>query len=165
MPSSSYTEYFELVHTSILQLKYRNKNKVGRRSSSLLLKEQTFGRLGALDVQILSTIKARALTEKQLCKRLRLNTLALSPLITELMLKGYVETFRKRKLYLLSREYLSITPEGLEALKKAKSPLENIIELIWERALETIENVKGGSPIIKVLLIFARLCFGKIATR
>ena len=131
----------------------------------MLLKEQAFGRLGTLDVQILSCIKAKALTEKQLSKRIFLDALALSPVVTELMLKGYVETFRRRKLYFFSREYLSITPEGLAALQKAKSPLQYIIELIQERALETIENITAASPILKILMIFARLCFGKIATR
>ena len=87
-----------------------------------------------LNVQILSCIKAEGQTEKQLSKKVGLDALALSPLVTELMLMGYVETLRRRKLYFFSREYLIITPEGLEALQEAKSPLQNIIELIRDRA-------------------------------
>jgi DNA-binding MarR family transcriptional regulator len=131
----------------------------------LLEKEHRVGRLGTLDIQILSCMKAKAQTEKQLAKKVGVDTLTLSPLVTELILMGYVETFRRRRLYLFSREYLSISPEGLAALQKARSPLQNIIELIRERALETIENIAAASPVLKILVIFARLCFGRIAIR
>jgi DNA-binding MarR family transcriptional regulator len=131
----------------------------------LLEKEHAEGRLGMLDAQILSCIKAEAPTEKQLAKKVGLDTLVLSPLVTELMLMGYVETLRRRRLYFFSREYLIITPEGLAALLKARSPIQNIIELIRDRAFETIENFTAASPILKILMVFAKLCFGKIAIK
>jgi DNA-binding MarR family transcriptional regulator len=123
----------------------------------LLEKEQTGRKLDTLNVQILSCLKAKAQTERQLSKKVNLDTLALSPLVTDLMLMGYVETFRRRRLYFFSREYLSITAEGLAALQKAKSPLQNIIDLIRDRALETVEDIAAASPIVKILVIFARL--------
>jgi DNA-binding MarR family transcriptional regulator len=123
----------------------------------LLEKEQTGRKLDTLNVQILSCLKAKAQTERQLSKKVNLDTLALSPLVTDLMLMGYVETFRRRRLYFFSREYLSITAEGLAALQKAKSPLQNIIDLIRDRALETVEEIAAASPIVKILVIFARL--------
>jgi DNA-binding MarR family transcriptional regulator len=123
----------------------------------LLEKEQTGRKLDTLNVQILSCLKAKAQTERQLSKKVNLDTLALSPLVTDLMLMGYVETFRRRRLYFFSREYLSITAEGLAALQKAKSPLQNIIDLIRDRALETVEDIAAASPIVKFLVIFARL--------
>lgn len=117
-----------------------------------------------MTVQVLGCIKAKAQTEKQLAKKIGIDNLALSPLVTELMLVGYVETSRRRSLFFFSREYFSITPEGLAALQKAKSPFQNIIELIQERALETIEDVAASSPVLKTLMVFAKLCF-KIVTR
>jgi DNA-binding MarR family transcriptional regulator len=112
-----------------------------------------------MDVQILSCIKAKPQTERQLAKKVGLAGVTLSPLVTELMLMGYVETFRRRRLYFFSREYLSITPEGLAALQKAKSPLQNVIELIRQRALETIENFAASSPALKILFILAKATY------
>ncbi len=114
------------------------------------------GKLSTLNVQILSCIKAKARTEKQLARKIGIGMLVLSPLVTELMLMGYVGTFRRRRLYFFSREYFSITPEGIEALEKARSPLQNIIELIRERALETVENIAAASPALKILLMFGK---------
>jgi DNA-binding MarR family transcriptional regulator len=121
-------------------------------------------RLSTLNVQILSCIKAKAQTEKQLAKKIGIDILILSPLLTELMLIGYVETFRRRRLFFFSREYFSITPEGLAALQKAKSPFQNIIELVREGVLETIDNITAASPVLKILMLFAKGCF-KIAVR
>lgn len=125
----------------------------------LLFEQHTGERLGSLDVQILSCIKAKAQTEKQLAKRTSADILVLSPAVTELMLMGYVETFRRRRLFFFSREYLSITPEGLAALEKAKDPFQNIIELIRERAVETIENVAASSPALEILFMFAKAMY------
>jgi DNA-binding MarR family transcriptional regulator len=117
-------------------------------------------RLDTVTVQILGCIKAKAQTEEQLAKKIGIDNLVLSPFVTELMLMGYVETSRRRRLFFFSREYFSITPEGLAALQKAKSPFQNIIELVRERALETIDNIAASSPVLKILVT----CF-KIATR
>lgn len=125
----------------------------------LLFENQRAEKLGALDIQVLSCIKANAQTEKQLAKKTGIDILTLSPLVTELMLMGYVETFRRRKLVFFSREYVSITPEGLAALEKAKSPLQNIIELIRERALEALENVTASSPALKILFVLGKATY------
>ena len=123
---------------------------------SLLEKEHASGRLEGLDILILSCIKTKAETEKQLAKKVGLDALALSPIVTDLMLKGYIETIRRRRLYLFSREYLLITPEGLAALQRARSPFQNMIELIRKMALEAIENVAATSPALKILFMFAK---------
>src|ERR671938_831608 len=86
--------------------------------------------LSKREIQILNCIRGQARTEKQIAKIARLDVVIISPLITELMLKGYVETIRKRRLFLFSREYCIITLEGLAALERAKNPFENLIERI-----------------------------------
>jgi DNA-binding MarR family transcriptional regulator len=121
--------------------------------------QQRAGKLGALDVEVLSCVKANAQTEKQLSKKTGVDILVLSPIVTELMLMGYVETFRRRRLVFFSREYVSITPEGLAALEKAKSPLQKIIELIRERALETLENIAASSPALKILFVLGKATY------
>ncbi len=108
------------------------------------------------EMQILNCIKGQSRTEKQIAKMIRLDIFIISQMITELMLKGYVETIRKRRLFFFSREYCIITVEGLNALEQARSPFENLVELIRERALETIDNIVSDSPILKLALMSAK---------
>ena len=115
--------------------------------------------LSKREIQILDCIRGQARTEKQIAKIARLDVVIISPLITELMLKGYVETIRKRRLFLFSREYCIITLEGLAALERAKNPFENLIELIKERTLETIDNMAANSPLMKLTLISAKAAY------
>src|SRR5215210_8603699 len=58
--------------------------------------------LSKREIQILNCIKSQSRTEKKIAKMVRLDSLIVSPLITELMLKGYVETIRRRRLFLFS---------------------------------------------------------------
>jgi DNA-binding MarR family transcriptional regulator len=116
-------------------------------------------RLDGLDIQILSCVKAKAQTEKQLAKSIKTDMLILSPVVTDLLLRGHVETFRRRRLYFFSREYITITTEGLAALEKAKSPFQNIIELIRERALEMVDNIVASSPALKILFMFGKAIY------
>jgi DNA-binding MarR family transcriptional regulator len=111
------------------------------------------------EMQILNCIKGQSRTEKQIAKMIRLDIFIISPMITELMLKGYVETIRKRRLFFFSREYCIITVEGLNALEQARSPFENLVELIRERALETIDNIAADSPILKLALMSAKAAY------
>ena len=111
------------------------------------------------EMQILNCIKGQSRTEKQIAKMIRLDIFIISPLITELMLKGYVETIRKRRLFFFSREYCIITVEGLNALEQARSPFENLVELIRVRALETIDNIAADSPILKLALMSAKAAY------
>jgi DNA-binding MarR family transcriptional regulator len=89
----------------------------------------------------------------------RLDILIVSPLITELMMKGYVEIIRRRRLFFFSREYCTITVEGLAALEQAKNLFENIVELIRERALETIDNIAADSPLLKLTVMSAKAAY------
>jgi hypothetical protein len=75
------------------------------------------------------------------------------------MLKGYVETIRRRRLFFFSREYCLITLEGLAALERARNPFENLVELIKERSLETIDNIAADSPLLKLAVISAKAAY------
>ena len=88
-----------------------------------------------------------------------LDTLIISPLITELMLKGYVETIRRRRLFFFSREYCIITTEGLDALEQARNLFENIVKLIRERAVETIDNIAADSLLLKLAVMSAKAAY------
>ena len=115
--------------------------------------------LSKREIQILNCIKGKSRTEKQIARMVGLDTLIVSPLITELMLKGYVETIRRRRLFFFSREYCIITADGLGALEQARSLFENIVELIRERAAETIDNIAADSPLLKLTVMSAKTAY------
>jgi DNA-binding MarR family transcriptional regulator len=115
--------------------------------------------LNKREIQVLNCMKGKSRTEKQIAKMIGLDTLIVSPLITELMLKGYVETIRRRRLFFFSREYCIITTEGLDALEQARNLFENIVELIRERAVETIDNIAADSPLLKLAVMSAKAAY------
>jgi DNA-binding MarR family transcriptional regulator len=115
--------------------------------------------LSKRETQILGCIKGQSRTEKQIAKMTKLDIFVISPLITELILKGYVEIIRRRRLFFFSREYCTITVEGLAALEQARNPFENLVELIRERALETIDNIAADSPLLKLAVISAKAAY------
>ena len=115
--------------------------------------------LSKREIQILNCIKGQSRTEKQIAKMIGLDTLIVSPLITELMLKGYVETIRRRRLFFFSREYCIITTEGLDALEQTRNLFENIVDLIRERAVETIDNIAADSPLLKLAVMFSKATY------
>jgi DNA-binding MarR family transcriptional regulator len=124
--------------------------------------EERVEELSKREIQILNCIKGQSRTEKKIAKMVRLDILIASPLITELMLKGYVETIRRRRLFFFSREYCMITVEGLAALEQARNLFENIVELIRERALETIDNIAADSPLLKLTVMSAKAAYNKV---
>jgi DNA-binding MarR family transcriptional regulator len=121
--------------------------------------EERVEELSKREIQILNCIKGQSRTEKKIAKMVRLDILIVSPLITELMMKGYVEIIRRRRLFFFSREYCTITVEGLAALEQAKNLFENIVELIRERALETIDNIAADSPLLKLTVMSAKAAY------
>jgi DNA-binding MarR family transcriptional regulator len=121
--------------------------------------EERVEELSKREIQILNCIKSQSRTEKQIAKMIKLDIFIVSPLITELMLKGYVETIRRRRLFFFSREYCIITADGLGALEQARSLFENIVELIRERAVETIDNIAADSPLLKLTVMSAKAAY------
>ena len=121
--------------------------------------EERVEELSKREIQILNCIKGQSRTEKKIAKMIKLDIFIVSPLITELMLKGYVETIRRRRLFFFSREYCIITADGLAALEQARSLFENIVELIKERAVETIDNIAADSPLLKLTVMSAKAAY------
>ena len=115
--------------------------------------------LSKREIQILNCIKGQSRTEKQIAKMARLDIFIVYPMITELMLKGYVETIRRRRLFFFSREYCMITVEGLAALEQTRNLFENIVELIRVRALETIDDIAADSPLLKLAVMFGKATY------
>ena len=69
--------------------------------------------LQRLEYQVLKSIKVKAKTEKTIARQLDINVSIISQIITGLMLKGFVERTRQRRMLFNSAEYFSTTIEGL----------------------------------------------------
>src|SRR5918997_2911541 len=132
------------------------KNQYQEQQQQQQQDEERVEELSKREIQILNCIKGQSRTEKQIAKMARLDIFIVSPMITELMLKGYVETIRRRRLFFFSREYCIITADGLGALEQSRSLFENIVELIRERAVETIDNIAADSPLLKLTVMSAK---------
>jgi DNA-binding MarR family transcriptional regulator len=77
------------------------------------------------------------MTEKKIAKEVSLDITIVSQLITELMLQGYVERIRKRKMYFSSREYFSATIDGLIALEASRP---NYYSGFWNQLLSLLKD-------------------------
>jgi DNA-binding MarR family transcriptional regulator len=139
-------------------LKQKEKKNQHQEQEQELRDKEPMG-LSKREIQILNYIKGKSRTEKQIARMIGLDTLIVSPLITELMLKGYVETIRRRRLFFFSREYCIITTEGLDALKQTRNLFENIMELIRESAVETIDNIAADSPLLKLAVTSVKAAY------
>jgi predicted transcriptional regulator len=89
--------------------------------SSLLLR---------LEYQVLKSIKVKSKTEKKIARQLSVNVSIISQVITGLMLKGFVERTRERRMLFYS-EYFSTTIDGLLALEANSAT----IMYPWSRVL------------------------------
>lgn len=145
--------------TAAMLKQNEKKNEYEEQQQQQQHDEERVEELSKREIQILNCIKGQSRTEKKIAKMIKLDIFIVSPLITELMLKGYVETIRRRRLFFFSREYCIITADGLAALEQARSLFENIVELIKERAVETIDNIAADSPLLKLTVMSAKAAY------
>ncbi len=106
--------------------------------------------LSKLEVKILECIKKEPKLEKKISKQVGLDTLIISPIITELMFKSYIERIHRKKMLFASKEYFYITMEGLTALEEAKSkdqPLNQLISIIKETIERKLFELSNDLPL------------------
>lgn len=112
------------------------------------MNEEKIHQLGKWEIQILQCIKAKSRTEKKIAKMIGLDSHIVSPLITDLMMNGYLEIITKRRLYFFFRKFYTLTPDGLAALEKAnRYSWDGIIMEIKSRVSEIIEDARDQSPV------------------
>ena len=106
--------------------------------------------LSKLERSILECIKKEPKLEKKISKQVGIDTLIISPIITDLMFKSYIERiYRKRRLF-SPKEYFYITMEGLRALEEAKSkdgPLNQLISIIKETIERKLFELSNDLPL------------------
>ena len=107
--------------------------------------------LSQWEAQILKCIKSKALTEKRIAKEVRLDIVIVSHIITDLMLRGYVERVRKRRMYFSSRDYFSATLDGLSALEASRRNYNGF----WNQLMSMVKDESE-----KMLLEFSSRSLG-----
>ena len=107
--------------------------------------------LSQWEAQILKCIKSKALTEKRIAKEVTLDIVIVSHIITDLMLRGYVERVRKRRMNYSSREYYSATLDGLSALEASRRNYNGF----WNQLMSMVKDESE-----KMLLEFSSRSLG-----
>jgi DNA-binding MarR family transcriptional regulator len=103
--------------------------------------------LSRLEMGILESVRGGSRHEKAIVKDVRLAEPIVAEVVTDLMFKGYIERRRRRWMLFFSREYFSITFEGLAALEDAtRSDLDRIMEILKERGQQMVDAILEEMP-------------------
>jgi predicted transcriptional regulator len=97
-------------------------------------------------MRILESVRGGSRHEKAIVKDIRLAERIVAEVVTDLMFKGYIERRRRRWMLFFSREYFSITFEGLAALEAARSDLDRIMEILKERGQQMVDAILEEMP-------------------
>ena len=106
--------------------------------------------LSKLELRILECIKKEPKLEKKISKQVGLDTLIISPIITDLMYKSYIERIYRKRMLFSAKEYFYITMEGLMALEEAKNkerPLNQLISIIKETIERKLFELSNDVPL------------------
>jgi len=107
-------------------------------------------------MKILKCIKSKAKTEKKIAKEVTLNMSVVSPIITDLMLRGFVQRTRRAKMYVSSREYFSATIDGvtaLEATRRGNGVFWNqLTALLYDNIERMISDLSEKSLTFRIIL-------------
>jgi len=118
--------------------------------------------LTRFETLILRCIKGNPKTETKISKEVKINLPIVSELVTDLMLRGYIERIRRRRVLFTSREYFSTTLEGLIALEiaqranKNRDFLSQVFVTLMDKSQKILDGISSDSIILKLLLGIAR---------
>jgi DNA-binding MarR family transcriptional regulator len=101
-------------------------------------------------MSILECIKKEPKLEKKISKQIGLDISIISPIITDLMFKSYIERIHRKRMLFSSREYFCITMEGLMALEEAKStrqPWNQLTSIIKETVERKLVELSDDLPL------------------
>jgi len=99
------------------------------------------------EARILKVVRGEARQEMAIARSIQLNELIVSEFVTDLMLKGYIERRRRRWMLFFSREYFSITLEGLAALEATESGVDRMMEFLKDGQRLAGEIVAAMPPL------------------
>ena len=106
--------------------------------------------LSKYEMSILECLKKEPKLEKKISKQIGLDISIISPIITDLMFKSYIERIHRKRMLFSSREYFCITMEGLMALEEAKRtgrPWNQITSFIKETVERKLAELSDDLPL------------------
>ena len=118
--------------------------------------------LTRFETLILKCTKGSPKTETKISKEVKINLPIVSELITDLMLKGYIERTRRRRVLFASNEYFSTTLEGLIALEiaqranKNRDFLSQVFTTLMDKSQKILDEISTDSIILKIILGLAK---------
>jgi DNA-binding MarR family transcriptional regulator len=101
-------------------------------------------------MRILECIKKEPKLEKKISRQVGIDTIIISPIITDLMFKSYIERIHRKRMLFSSKEYFYITMEGLMALEEAKrndGPWNQLIYIIKETVERKLFELSNDLPL------------------
>lgn len=111
-----------------------------------------------MEIRILRLVRSKSRSEKQIARTLQVDPIVLSPVITDLMLEGYLEVFRRRKFFIFSRELLAITIDGISFLE-SRSTLHGILAAIRSKATDTLDEILANSTALRFVAGVTRTAY------
>jgi DNA-binding MarR family transcriptional regulator len=139
-------------HTSRIDT-LSSDNKGGNNKSLSLTRFETL---------VLRCVKGSPKTETKISKEVKINLPIVSELVTDLMLKGYIERTRRRRVLFASKEYFSTTLEGLIALeiaqraKKNRDFLSQVFATLMDKCQKILDEISSDSIFLKLILGVAK---------
>ena len=117
---------------------------------------ESFG-LTRFETLILRCISGNPKTETKISEEVKINLPIVSELVTDLMLKGYIERTRRRRVLFASKEYFSTTLEGLIALEIVQRANKNgflsqVFDTLMDKSQKILDEISSDSIILKLLL-------------
>jgi len=121
---------------------------------------ESFG-LTRFETLILRCISGNPKTETKISEEVKINLPIVSELVTDLMLKGYIERTRRRRVLFASKEYFSTTLEGLIALEIVQRANKNgflsqVFDTLMDKSQKILDEISSDSIILKLLLGIAK---------
>jgi hypothetical protein len=78
--------------------------------------------------KLIDSIKVKSRTQKNISRRLGLNVCIICELIDGLLIKGYIERHKKRRLFFWHRDLFSATLEGMAVSERARRANKNSLK-------------------------------------
>ena len=158
---------------------YYNKNYFSHYSPNVNAAETKFPRgtyceltnsrepdLTHLEIKIIRCTRSNAKTETRISKEIKVNLPTVSQLITDLMLKGFLQRTRNRRMIIFpKKDFFSTTIEGLTALElnqkigSNRTLLSQVLYMVKDRSHRIVEEATPNSLTLKVFFGTLRLVY------
>ncbi|HEU4445224.1 MAG TPA: hypothetical protein VFR94_11170 [Nitrososphaeraceae archaeon] len=122
--------------------------------------------LTCLEIKILRCTRSNAKTETRISKEIKVNLPTVSQLITELMLKGFLQRTRNRRMiFFPKKDSFSTTIEGLMALERNqrngsnRTFLSQVLYMVKDSSHRIVEEATPDSLTLKLFFGTLRLVY------